>query len=443
LSFSGGKYLERDKKPYIKLEDINVEKNRLTCYFDFSPDLEKFFNAKLFYAEYCGDLKNVDESILSIPPLVTVITIAWATGADIHLKKLDKNFSDSLEKIRPIFEKWYPQFSFSGKIKANNIVLNESHFKGDKSDISPKYGLFFSGGIDSLSSFIIHKDKKPTLISIWGADIPTTELDFWKRIKNIIKNFAKEKGVKNHFIKTNGREMINDHNIANEYGIKDGWWGQVSHGIFFGGMCAPLSVLEGLDTIFLASSFSENNSREQWGSHPDIDNKIHWANTRIVHDAYELGRQEKIRYILKENPEYLNNLRVCHSQFAKLNCSVCEKCLRTITCLVLEDIDPNQYNFKTDPFIFDLIKIYIDNGFLLVRKSNWENIQDNIPSNLEADKLYNSTQFYEWLRDFNFDEYEYKRDKISLLTKAYYVSRYLGFKYLFKRLYFYASEIQL
>lgn len=423
---------------YVKIREIRVEKNRIICNFDFSPDLERFFNTNLFFAEYDGNLENIDESILTIPPLATVITIAWATGADIYLENIDKNFLNSLDKIKPVFEKWFPQFSFSTRIKVKNVILNEI----DSNNFT-NYGLFFSSGVDSLSSFIRHIDKTPTLISIWGADVPLSEPVFWDQVKSRIENFAKENGVKNHFIKTNGREIVNDHILADEYGIKDGWWGEVSHGMFFCGICAPLTMLERIETIFIASSFSENNHKEPWGSHPSIDNEICWANTKIIHDAYELGRQEKIKYVLKENQEYLKYMRVCHSQFSKLNCGSCEKCLRTITCLVLEDIDPNQCNFDVGPSILDLIKIYIINGFIPIRIANWKNIQDNIPLDLNELKLYDSKEFFKWFSEYDFGEYQFKGDKLSLLSKTYYVSRYFGLKHLIKRVYFYAITIQI
>ncbi|MEG3225226.1 MAG: hypothetical protein BME94_06860, partial [Methanobacteriales archaeon Met13] len=248
----------------------------------------------------------------------------------------------------------------------------------------------------------------------------------------MLEDFAKNNGVKNHFIKTNGREMINDPRIANEYGIKDGWWGEVSHGIFFCGMSAPLTLLDGIGTIFIASSFPENNPKEPWGSHPSIDNEIRWADTKIIHDAYELGRSEKIRQVLKENPDYLKHLRVCHSQFSKLNCGSCEKCLRTVTGLVLEDIDPNKCNFNIKPSIFDLIRIYIDKGFISIRKENWENIQDNIPPHMDENKLYDSKKFFKWLNKYDFSEYEYNGDKrLSQLSKAYWGCPMINFFLLF------------
>ena len=86
-------------------------------------------------------MTNVDKSILYIPIVSSIITVAWAVGADIYIKELDKTYLNSLSKIKLVFEKWYPQFSFSTNIYAENFVSNQ--FNGER------YGLLFSGGVDS------------------------------------------------------------------------------------------------------------------------------------------------------------------------------------------------------------------------------------------------------------------------------------------------------
>jgi len=418
---------------YIRIANLEAVENKLKCKFDFSENIAKYFKTDQFSAEYDKNIENIDKSILSIPPLANVITVAWANGADIYVDKLDKNFLDSLGRIELVFKKWFPQFSFSTNINVENLVSNRFGNDG--------YGLLFTSGVDSLSSYILHKEKKPTLISIWGADVPTEEYLFWNRIKSLLENFAVVHGANIHFIKTNGRELLNDLLLATEYKIGEGWWGEVYHSLFLLGLCAPLTITEKIGTIFIASSFPENLSREPWGSHPLIDNNISWADNQVLHDAYELGRQEKIRNILKVHPEYLKYLRVCHIQYSKLNCGVCEKCLRTITNLVLEDMDPNKYNFDINESIFDLIKNFLDKGLISIREKNWQNILDNIPEKLEDDKIYNSKEFFEWLKELDISGYKYRGDsKVSNLLQLYYLARYRGLNYVFRRAYHYILQ---
>jgi len=162
----------------------------------------------------------------------------------------------------------------------------------------------------------------------------------------------------------------------------------------------------------IASSSTPDSLRhgKRWGSHPLIDNKLSWANIRVIHHGANLSRQEKIRYLLKDYIETHKRypvLRVCYSQFREPNCGKCEKCLRTITGLILEDIDPKKcgFNIGKDFFIF-LKKSFLErrhNFYLGDKYGLWNDIQRHIPNKLSND-MYNSKEFFEWFRDFDLSE---------------------------------------
>ena len=211
-----------------------------------------------------------------------MITVAWATGADIYVEYLDKTYLNSLNKVESIFKTWFPQFSFSTKIYVENIVSNKFNNKG--------YALLFSGGIDSLSSYIRNKEKKPTLISIRGADIPTYEYNFWNKIKGMLVDFVKRERINIHFIKTNARELINNELIGQEYGeIEGGWWETVSHGLVLTGMATPLQEFR---VLLIAGTF-DNKYKNPHGSH--VFNFVYagWADIKIIYDCSDLTRQKK------------------------------------------------------------------------------------------------------------------------------------------------------
>ena len=136
-------------------------------------------------------------------------------------------------------------------------------------------------------------------------------------------------------------------------------------------------------------------------------------------------------------PQYYAYLRVCHSQFRDYNCGTCEKCLRTITGLVLEGIDPRNCNFNTKKSVFNLIKSYfikhlfdLEHNQILV----WQDIQNNIPDDLDENKMYNSKEFFEWFKGFDLSNYKYKgNNKLSRYLKIYYLTKYKGIGYTAKR----------
>ncbi|MCS4569955.1 hypothetical protein FZ989_00410 [Clostridium perfringens] len=64
--------------------------------------------------------------------------------------------------------------------------------------------------MDALTTFIRIKEKSPYLITHYGADIKTENEETWNVLKNKVEEFGTEYNVKNIFIKSNGREFLNE-----------------------------------------------------------------------------------------------------------------------------------------------------------------------------------------------------------------------------------------
>ncbi len=400
---------------YIKVEKLRIIKNQtvvseLSC----SKNLEKYFRSKLLFAEYSKDVRDVSKSILYIPAISSLITFAWAIGVDVYVEELDKAFIESLEKIKTVMKRWYPKFSFSSNIHVDKIVTNTFP--------RTRYGLLFSGGLDSTCSFIRHRGKKPILVMVWGADVPLVKEEFWRKIQEKYERFVKEEKLEIHFVKTNIREFFDEKSLFKEFRQSfppdSDWWAAVQHGLGLLGLCAPVTVAEHIGTLLIASSCTPNYLRKNlpWGSHPLIDNQLSWANVKVMHDAVNLSRQEKIRHVLKNYVNDYNRypyLRVCTSQFDLLNCGQCEKCLRTIAGLVLENIDPNKCGFNIDADFFVFLRLYFSKSrrdiYMTKKTGMWDDIKRHIPNPLDHD-LYGSREFWEWFRDFDISKKPYGKN---------------------------------
>lgn len=417
------KYRNNDMKQnsrYIEICDVYASNNKLKVRLNLSKDMEKYLTSKNFIAEYSKNIEKVNNSILGIPVLSAVVTIAWATGADVFIEEVDKDYLDSLNKIRPLFKRWFPSFSFSTKIYPRKLVSNESNGKN--------VTLLFSGGVDSLVSWIRNKEKISSLISIWGLDIPTYNPTLWNMAKRAITDFARREGIQVHFIKTNAREMINDKALSKDYRV-DGWWGRVCHGLITLGLCAPLTQMENIGQVIIASTHTTDFA-EPWGSDPSIDNNISWAGIKVIHDGYELSRQQKIK-ILREFPQYLPYLRSCMIDY---HCGHCMKCLINIVALVLEDIDPKSCNLYVNEKTFDFIRRLLSKRLLSLNSEwifFWEDIQRHIPNEL-PEKLYNSKKFFEWLKKFDFSDYKPRQGILPRIFKLYWLGKYRGFSYIMR-----------
>ena len=382
-----------NSKKYIK-PILEVTGNKLTIKIDCSENIKKYFLTDYAYVEYDQDMTNIGKSILYIPIVSNIITMAWAVGADIYVEELDKTFMGSLSTIKHVFEKWYPQFSFSTNLYVENVISN--HFNGEG------YGLLFSGGVDALTSYIRHKDKHPDLFMSWDMTLPIKKFS----------NRSKQQWNNVHHIKTNMQQVIHQKLLSREFKVGE-WNENISHALRLLGLSAPLTT-KGIGTVLIAASFTDDHD-EPWGSHPLIDNNVAWANIKVIHDGYELSRQDKIKYIAKY-PEYLSDLRVCnnHRDHINYNCCRCEKCSRTITALILEGIDPRNYNFNINPkkilwYIKDCwVKNRFESGEHVIFM--WKDIQKHIPEQLNND-IYDSKEFFTWLREFDFSNYKMSKSQ--------------------------------
>lgn len=159
------------------------------------------------------------------------------------------------------------------------------------------------------------------------------------------------------------------------------------------GIAAPLAYIKHYNCLYIASTYCEKQKGHYvCASDPLIDNNIAFGNTSIVHDGYNMHRQQKIHYLCHErkklNLPYLN-LRVCWQNNANgKNCINCEKCFRTIMDIIAEKENPNKYGLEYNKEIRKRIKKFLK-GYLIYKPENnsdrhdlrWKPIQDSFKKN--------------------------------------------------------------
>jgi hypothetical protein len=300
-----------------------------------------------FYAIYGADVSSVPISLSVIPLIGNIAPIAWFAGFKIEVDELDEDFYNSLTLIKAIFKKNYPDREIEGSISAKKLVKNGN--QGDKT------AMLFSGGVDAFATYIRIVDKNPDLVTIHGADIEIEDKRQWN---DFLSFNASEKTIAKNpkeYIQANLRDFYTYKVDLLVDGL--GWWGKVQHGLGLICLLAPISYLKGYSSIYIASSYTDHISIN-WGSTPEIDQKISWSALKVIHDGYALKRQDKIDLITSfaaDADEDLK-LRVCYSELnEKLNCSHCEKCYRTILGIILSGKNPNNYGFKVDEHIYDQV----------------------------------------------------------------------------------------
>lgn len=335
----------------ITVKSVKTEYNKVIIDFACQGQVRKFFSNERFFAEYSVPVTNIPGSILLIPFLATACPIAWAVHADVHVEMLDENFFYALKRIKLALQKFYPRMNFSGEVCTDTLETSQVGLRN-------RSMCLFSGGIDSLATYVCHEAETPILVSIHGVDAKIDVNKGWRIAEANLRDFSKRAGVELSVIRSNFYAIL-DHLMLTTYNerLNGSWWGQVMHGLAFLGLCAPLAYVEGVGKLYIASSHTPE-FRKPWASAPEIDSNLRWAGTKCIHDAYELSRQEKIQVIsdyVQQGHDWLI-IRVCYKSHDGSNCSICEKCSRTIIGLILAGIDPSKHGFNISANMFRSIK---------------------------------------------------------------------------------------
>lgn len=389
----------------IRITNISQsEPNKITYDYEISGEWKKVFNMdNKFFIEYNFNVSNIPEEIKVIPLLSNILPIAWLYNAEIILEKVDKLFYECLSNVMQGYKNMYPMLDFKQNLSCNYV--NECTYKN-----SNNVAILFSGGVDSYSTFIAHKDEKPTLITIWGSDIELEDISSWNIVKKGTELVANEYNLNTCYIKSNFRTFIDCYEIDKDIKniAKDDWWHGFQHGLGILGQTSIIAYEKKLEKIYIASSHSKKEKNIKCASDPRIDNEIKFANCHVIHDQFEYTRQDKINSIINyyKDKEHKPILRVCWQKNANgENCSECEKCYRTIYGIIAANGNPNDYGFtynvKKNRQIKNSIKykIRLTDGQLPL----WKQIQEEFLKNKNT--FYNDRN-YKWIYEIDFDNIE-------------------------------------
>ncbi|WP_276255591.1 hypothetical protein [Halomontanus rarus] len=390
----------------VVVHEPTIDGSTIECEVTPPKRLRRFFTGDPFRVEYDVDMTSLSPEIAVIPALAHVCPVAWANGIDVRVPTIDATFLDALEDVRAVLRRMYPTFIEGGEIRASEVVDARADRSPAEFDDS---GLLFSGGIDSVASYVRHHDEEPTLISVQGWVVGVEQDDRWDGARRQIDEFAADRGLDVQNIRSNMKSCLDMPMLQAHYKryVDGAWYSSVGHGLGLVALCAPLSDALGLDTIHIASSHTAEFD-QPWGSHPDIDDKVRWAYTEGNHDGYELSRQEKIDliadYVRSESQPF--PIRTCVHDERGGNCNECEKCYRTMCGMVLAGLDPNRFGYEMDERTFVRVRESLERQAFVMDDHtvfHWRDIQNHTGRNRDV-PVDGATEFFEWLATVDIDE---------------------------------------
>lgn len=277
------------------------------------------------------------------PFLIEFLFPAMMLGEDIHIEgDVDPELLFAIrEKITPLIRNWFP---FLNEIVLDCGVGNTSPPRSTPGATA----MAFSSGLDACYTAAKNIDQLDWLIAAWGFDVRSYQEVLWqKSVRNIgIAARTLEKPL--YVIQTNVRQVSHYEAIATRRGRINPAYYRI------GGMGAVGTFLAALGRTlapscsrFLLSAGVRYENLRPFGSHPQLDAMWSTTTQEVLHEGCEADRMEKITFLKRNHPEMLGCLRVCFiPNRAGVNCSRCEKCLRTMADIRLAEADHLAHSFQ-------------------------------------------------------------------------------------------------
>ncbi len=379
-------------KSYIRLDSVSFDGAKRILY-SFSSNLN-LFHKKSFYVRYDHSVEKTPESILAVPFAALMAPVAWATGAELYMPSLDDAYASALEKCEGYWKKCFPKWPFSHRLTARLVENAVS--------TPEKYGMLFSGGLDSISTYVGRRERRPELYVVIGADIPDARKSFIRQCQEkIFDDFARTENVPLNYIYSDIKEVL-DRKKLQRYAAN--WYSAVQFGLVLTALTAPLTHGK-IKSLFISSCSHRIDYTRPCAGDPEAVRPLRWGGTQVEDDLNECARVEKAAKYLKPYPELYKYLRVCWMQHEKINCGRCEKCYRTICELLVNNVDPNEVNFSIDETSLENLKEIVLHKFNLFFRGNdttldyWRAIRRAV--NLEEiQDMHGSKKFFAWLIRF-------------------------------------------
>lgn len=328
----------------IVIHEPIIEKSTIRYEYSIEGEWKAAFNELLSLSiEYSCDISNVPVSIAIIPLLTNILPISWIYDAEIIVPVCDEDFYNSISDFKRGYKTMYPMIHFGGKVTIKAFEKNSNQSAHGAA-------MFFSGGVDAFCTLIRHREEKPTLITLWGSDISLEDMAGWTIVNDHLVEVGRTFQVDYITVKSGFRRFLKEGVLSQKVkNSGDDWWHGFQHGIGIIGHAAPIMHALGKKKVYIASSFTAaDKGKVTCASDPSIDNNVRFSSASVIHDGYELTRQDKIRIITQFSQETGTkvSLRVCWESKGGSNCCHCEKCWRTILGIYATGVNPNEFGFN-------------------------------------------------------------------------------------------------
>lgn len=389
------------------IELLKIQKcgNSIRYEFRYSDELKKYFTGQDFCITYPDNIEQVPDGVLAVPFATCTLQISWFTDCELIIPELDRDFYESIPYFLDGYKNMYPEVLFAGKLTVGRVV-----------DCRPKKtgscATMFSGGLDATTTLLRHIDEHPHLISIWGSDVNYDNENGWQIVEQGLRKTAEQYSLPLAVIRTRFIQFDNAIRLTEDFGevLQTSWWYGVKHGIGLLGHVAPYAWLHGINVLYIASSNCYNDGPVRCASDPIIDNHLEYCGTTICHDAFDMDRMSKTKYLVQyhqDHPDEKIHVHVCWSSGSGENCCICEKCCRTMMGFMIAGADPQHFGFLHGRDALDKIYQQIALRYdKIASYSSWRFMQQEVREKWDDLAVLPYRDKMKWMLDFDFEHPE-------------------------------------
>lgn len=223
---------------------------------------------------------------------------------------LDPVFCKGLEGIYQFFNKWDDSYY--------RPILTQPEAGDDTTTPAGRnVGCFFSGGLDSLYTFLSKRDEITHLIFVHGFDIQLDNQQLRQQTSEAIRYVADQFGKQVIELETDLRAQLYSKVVD---------WGTEGHGAALA--CIGHLLSPGFNKIYIPASYTDADDFK-WGTHKDLDHFWSSSTLEFIHHG-TVERPEKAA-LIAQHDNIMKTVRVCWMNAeGSYNCGKCEKCIRTM-----------------------------------------------------------------------------------------------------------------
>lgn len=252
--------------------------------------------------------------------LSAMVLLAMQHGEDIEVRgEVSPRLLIGINEYQLPFCMWFPWRFKPVRIECESLTVPSTE-SGRDLVVSA-----FSGGVDSfftLKSYLSRNELPESarishLLFVHGFDIKLDHLKSYPLLIDDYRGMCDRLGIK----------LISCRMNCQQFGTRVNW------GVFHGSALIGAAHAAGKRTaMFYVPSSHTYTSLMPWGSDPGIDYLLSTETTQVIHHGTGFRRTEKTEAIARWEETH-DKLRVCAFDDSTLNCSKCEKCIRTMMTL--------------------------------------------------------------------------------------------------------------